>query len=294
MGRAGHDHTWTGCGCCLTCVASSLGLRAQVTPGPPAARRGGAAELADLLGRLREPAVQPLTQITPANVKNLELKWILPNQVFGAWQSTPLVVDGMMYVTQRPNDVLAVDAKTGRVFWQYRYTVSPDARVCCGANNRGVAILGDTLFLGTLDGAPGRPRREDRPLAVERRGRRSEARLLDHDGAARRQGQGPGRRRRRRVRHPRIHCRVRRPDRQGSVALLHDSRTRRAGARDVEGRRVEDRRRVDVADAVLRSGAEPDLLGHRQPGSRLERRPAAWRQPLHRLGRRARRRYRAS
>ena len=93
-----------------------------------------------------------LTQITPANVKNLELKWILPNQVFGAWQSSPIVVDGIMYVTQRPNDVLAVDAKTGRVFWQYRYNVSPDARVCCGANNRGVAILGDTLYTGTLDG----------------------------------------------------------------------------------------------------------------------------------------------
>src|SRR6188472_2148440 len=92
-----------------------------------------------------------LTQITPGNVKNLELKWILPNQVFGAWQSSPIVVDGMMYVTQRPNDVLAVDAKTGRVFWQYRYTVSPDARVCCGANNRGVAILGNTLYLATLD-----------------------------------------------------------------------------------------------------------------------------------------------
>jgi alcohol dehydrogenase (cytochrome c) len=93
-----------------------------------------------------------LTQITPANVKNLELKWILPNQVFGAWQSSPIVVDGIMYLTQRPNDVLAVDAKTGRVFWQYRYNVSPDARVCCGANNRGVAILGDTLYTGTLDG----------------------------------------------------------------------------------------------------------------------------------------------
>ena len=76
---------------------------------------------------------------------------MLQGQVLGAWQSTPLVVDGIMYVTQRPNDVLALDAKTGRVFWQYRYTNSPDQRVCCGANNRGVAILGDTLFMGTLD-----------------------------------------------------------------------------------------------------------------------------------------------
>jgi alcohol dehydrogenase (cytochrome c) len=93
-----------------------------------------------------------LTQIDRSNVKDLELAWILPNQVFGAWQSTPLVVNGIMYVTQRPNDVLAVDAKTGRVFWQYRHQVSPDARVCCGSNNRGVAILGDRLFMGTLDG----------------------------------------------------------------------------------------------------------------------------------------------
>jgi len=93
-----------------------------------------------------------LRQIDAGNVKHLELKWVLPNQVFGAWQSTPLVVDGVMYVTQRPNDVLAVDARTGRVFWQYRYTNSPNARVCCGANNRGLAILGSTLFMGTLDG----------------------------------------------------------------------------------------------------------------------------------------------
>ena len=72
--------------------------------------------------------------------------------MFGAWQASPLVVDGIMYVTQRPNDVLAVDAKTGRVFWQYRYNNSPDARVCCGSNNRGVAMLGDAVFMGTLDG----------------------------------------------------------------------------------------------------------------------------------------------
>ena len=93
-----------------------------------------------------------LDQVTPANVTRLEHKWTFQNQVFGAWQSNPLVVDGIMYVTQRPNDVVALDAKTGRVFWLYRYTPSPDARVCCGANNRGVAILGDTLYMGTLDG----------------------------------------------------------------------------------------------------------------------------------------------
>ena len=92
-----------------------------------------------------------LDQITPANVIDLESRWMLQNQEFGAWQSSPIVVDGIMYVTQRPNDVMAVDAVTGRVFWLYRHTPIGDARVCCGANNRGVAILDDKVFIGTLD-----------------------------------------------------------------------------------------------------------------------------------------------
>ncbi|MGD8287805.1 MAG: PQQ-dependent dehydrogenase, methanol/ethanol family [Gemmatimonadota bacterium] len=92
-----------------------------------------------------------LDQITSANVDDLELKWMLPNQVFGAWQSNPIVVDGIMYLTQRPNDVMAIDARTGRVFWTYRHTNAPNALVCCGANNRGVAILDDKVFMGTLD-----------------------------------------------------------------------------------------------------------------------------------------------
>ena len=92
-----------------------------------------------------------LSQITPENVKRLQSQWVLQDNVIGVWQANPLVVDGIMYVTQRPNDVVALDAKTGKVFWVYHYTPSPDAKVCCGANNRGVAIRGNTLFMGTLD-----------------------------------------------------------------------------------------------------------------------------------------------
>jgi alcohol dehydrogenase (cytochrome c) len=92
-----------------------------------------------------------LTQITQTNVKNLEQKWLVQNQVPGAWESNPLVVDGIMYVTQRPNDVMAIDARTGKLYWLYRWTPDPGSRVCCGSQNRGVAILGDTLFVGTLD-----------------------------------------------------------------------------------------------------------------------------------------------
>src|SRR5580704_8304566 len=93
----------------------------------------------------------PLTQITPANVKGLNLAWVYQSAVAGSWESTPLVVDGIMYVTQRPNDVVALDAATGRVFWIYHYNNAPKVTVCCGANNRGLAVLGDLLFMGTLD-----------------------------------------------------------------------------------------------------------------------------------------------
>src|SRR5258705_1530426 len=93
----------------------------------------------------------PLTQLTPANARNLELSWMYQAAVAGNWQTTPLVVDGVMYLTQRPNDVVALDPKTGRVYWIYRHTLDPTQIVCCGANNRRLAILGDTLFMGTLD-----------------------------------------------------------------------------------------------------------------------------------------------
>lgn len=92
-----------------------------------------------------------LDQVTQSNVKDLQLKWTLQNQVFGAWQSNPIVVDGIMYVTERPNTIMAVDAIDGRVFWKYRHIPASSATVCCGANNRGVAILGDMVYMGTLD-----------------------------------------------------------------------------------------------------------------------------------------------
>jgi len=102
-------------------------------------------------GSYRSERYSTLDQITPANVKNLKLQWVYQAPVAGNWQTTPLVVDGVMYLTQRLNDVVALDATTGRAFWMYRYTPAQDRIVCCGANNRGLAILGNTLFMGTLD-----------------------------------------------------------------------------------------------------------------------------------------------
>jgi alcohol dehydrogenase (cytochrome c) len=94
-----------------------------------------------------------LRQIDPTNVKNLEQKWVFQvDSSLQNFEATPLVVDGVMYFTQPINDVVALDAKTGRVFWIFRHNLPPDIKPCCGSVNRGVAILGDLLFYGTLDG----------------------------------------------------------------------------------------------------------------------------------------------
>ena len=103
-------------------------------------------------GGVMSQRYSPLAEITPANVKNLELKWVFQVQSLEKFEATPLVVDGVMYTVQAPNDLVALDAATGRVFWTYPYSPSPQARPCCGRVNRGVAILGNTIFMGTLDG----------------------------------------------------------------------------------------------------------------------------------------------
>ncbi|MCC7008536.1 MAG: PQQ-dependent dehydrogenase, methanol/ethanol family [Acidobacteria bacterium] len=132
-------------------VAGAAGIGAQVSPSRIVNATGEPHNWLTYSGAYFGQRYSPLTQITPANVRNLEIKWLLQNQVFGSWESSPIVVDGVMYLTQRPNDVLAVDAKTGRLYWIYKYVGAADVKVCCGANNRGLGIHGHTLFMGTLD-----------------------------------------------------------------------------------------------------------------------------------------------
>ncbi len=91
-----------------------------------------------------------LDQVTPANVHELRLRWVHQTSGAGRWEPTPLVVDGVMYITQRINDVVALDARTGRVYWIYSYVNSSRHKACC-PDNRGVAVLGDRVFMATLD-----------------------------------------------------------------------------------------------------------------------------------------------
>jgi alcohol dehydrogenase (cytochrome c) len=92
-----------------------------------------------------------LDQINTGNVKSLAAKWVYQTAATGKLETTPLVVDGILYATAQDNRVFALDARTGRPIWLYQRQVPSDIRPCCGHVNRGVAVLGNKVFFGTLD-----------------------------------------------------------------------------------------------------------------------------------------------
>lgn len=92
-----------------------------------------------------------LDQINTQNVQDLRVKWLFQGRHLEKFETTPLVVDGIMYLTRPENDVFAVDAETGRVMWTYSHKNPERTYNCCGRVNRGLAILGNRLFMSTLD-----------------------------------------------------------------------------------------------------------------------------------------------
>ena len=102
-------------------------------------------------GTLDSQRFSRLDQIHNRNVGELELKWAYQIPQRDRAETTPLVVDGVMFITESPSNLVAVDAATGRQYWRYNHALPDNLKVCCGRNNRGVAILGDTLYMSTLD-----------------------------------------------------------------------------------------------------------------------------------------------
>ena len=102
----------------------------------------------------RDPGNQhfsPLDQITRHNVRKLVPSWSFQTGTPDGLESAPLFVNGVLYLTTSWDHVFAIDARTGTELWHYRRALPEKLRYCCGPVNRGVAILGDTLYLGTLD-----------------------------------------------------------------------------------------------------------------------------------------------
>ncbi|HTS35069.1 MAG TPA: PQQ-dependent dehydrogenase, methanol/ethanol family [Candidatus Solibacter sp.] len=92
-----------------------------------------------------------LDQINTTNASKITAKWVYQTGATGKIETTPLVVNGILYATAQDDRAFALDARTGRPIWMYQRQLPGDIRPCCGRVNRGVAILGDKVFLGTLD-----------------------------------------------------------------------------------------------------------------------------------------------
>ena len=92
-----------------------------------------------------------LDRIDRDNVSELQPAWIYQIEARDAFQATPLVADGVMYISEPPSDVTALDLKTGRPLWTYRRSLPEEIITCCGRVNRGVALLDDQVILGTID-----------------------------------------------------------------------------------------------------------------------------------------------
>lgn len=93
----------------------------------------------------------PLTQITPSNAGQLVAQWTFQTGVAGKFEATPLVIDGVLYVSGPLNSAWAIDGRTGRQIWRYQRPVPDGVRACCGMVNRGLAVHGDRIFIATLD-----------------------------------------------------------------------------------------------------------------------------------------------
>ena len=95
----------------------------------------------------------PLAQITTKNVNNLVPKWTFSLGGRGRQESTPIVNNGVMIVTSASSKLHALDARTGTLLWKREADLPDDLRrfLCCGAVNRGAAVLGDTVYYVTAD-----------------------------------------------------------------------------------------------------------------------------------------------
>src|SRR3954447_12839829 len=102
-------------------------------------------------GNYEQTRFYPNRQINRDNVGKLRPAWIFQTDVRDSLETTPIVINGVMYVTTAFDHVFALDARTGEHLWSYNHALGPLTTFCCGPNNRGVAVYGDMVYLATLD-----------------------------------------------------------------------------------------------------------------------------------------------
>jgi len=92
-----------------------------------------------------------LNQISRTSASDLSLQWVFQTGDLGQFEATSLVADGVLYGTGQNDRAFALDARTGRPIWRYQRNLPDKLQPCCGMVNRGFAILGNKLFMATLD-----------------------------------------------------------------------------------------------------------------------------------------------
>ncbi|MDH3316176.1 MAG: PQQ-binding-like beta-propeller repeat protein [Gammaproteobacteria bacterium] len=102
-------------------------------------------------GNYEQTRYYPNRQINISNVNKLRPAWIFQTEVVETMETSPIVVNGIMYATTAFNHVYALNAETGQQIWHYKHKMGPITTYCCGPNNRGVAVYRDMVYMGTLD-----------------------------------------------------------------------------------------------------------------------------------------------
>ena len=135
-------------------TATTTTKPATVTPVSQAMLDKAAADTANFLhtnGDYNQQRFYPAKQINTGNVSKLRVAWVFQTDIRESMETSPIVVNGVMYVTTSFSHVYAIDAKTGEQLWHYKHPLGPITTYCCGPNNRGVAVYEDKVYLATLD-----------------------------------------------------------------------------------------------------------------------------------------------
>ncbi len=138
----------------VTNASNGMAQKAAVTPVSQKELDSAARDGTNFLhtnGNYEQTRFYPNAQINRSNVGRLHPAWIFQTEVKESLETSPIVVNGVMYVTTSFSHVYALDAKTGAEIWHFKPKLGPVTTFCCGPNNRGVAVYNDRVYVGTLD-----------------------------------------------------------------------------------------------------------------------------------------------
>jgi alcohol dehydrogenase (cytochrome c) len=133
---------------------SAMAATATITPVSQEQLSGAAKDSSNFLhtnGNYEQTRFYPNDQINRNNVAHLHPAWIFTTEVKESLETSPIIVNGVMYATTSFSHVYAIDAKTGQQIWHFKPKLGAVTTFCCGPNNRGVAVYDDKVYVATLD-----------------------------------------------------------------------------------------------------------------------------------------------